>query len=97
MPRLDESTRYAAAAVRLENREPVHIPSPAVPRGDEGAHDLSVALGEQQGISRVLNELGHDRLVICRHGGSAPSPLPHVENGANVRMPCRTDGQGSDL
>jgi hypothetical protein len=37
----------------LANSEPIHVPSPPIPAGNQSADDLTTALGDQKGGRRA--------------------------------------------
>jgi hypothetical protein len=40
----------------LTHSQPIHVPSPSVPCGDQGADDLPVSLGYQESGGRIRDE-----------------------------------------
>ena len=81
---LDESSSDATPAVGGQNREPVHISSPAIPSGDESAHHEPLMLGYEQRVTSVLNELQDAIWVVRRAGSSTSRLLPQAENRVDV-------------
>jgi hypothetical protein len=79
----------AAAAVLMEHYEPVHVPPPSVPRGDQRAHECAAGVGDEQTL-RCLGEQSVD--VLDPVGGGcvrAARPLPQVEDRRRlVRSGC---------
>jgi hypothetical protein len=70
----------AATTVISEHDEPVHVPPPAVPRGDQRAHERAVGIGDEQ----APGCLGEQPVDIFDPVGSrcvrTARPLPQVEN-----------------
>jgi hypothetical protein len=87
----DECYADALAVLVGENREPIHVSSPAVPGGDQCAYDLAVAISDQQ-VSGCFRE--QSLYVLQLVGGarvSAASLTPSFKTAdASRGLPMRT-------
>jgi hypothetical protein len=74
------------------NGKPVHVPSPSVPGGDQGADDLSVSLGHQEGSRRIGNE-ELDIVEVVRGACMLTSRLrPKIQYGRYIGRSASTHG-----
>lgn len=83
----------------VANSEPVHIPSPAVPTGDQGTDDLAIALGNQKGGGGISNQafdiiqaIGRTRVLTPRL-----SPKPQDRSRVLTLAPTYRDSLASQV
>jgi len=66
----------ALSPMPFANGEPVHVPPPPVPAGDQGTDDLSVVLGNQKGARRISGQALDVIEAVGRRGMLTPLLSP---------------------
>lgn len=78
----------ALPPVTLSNGEAVHVSSPSIPGGDQGAGDLVAALGDEEGGRGILDQ-AFDVIQAVRRAGVIAARLgPELEDCLRVLMPA---------
>lgn len=82
----------AFPTMAIANGEPIHVASPSVPRSDQGADDLPIPLGDQEGGRRVGDQALNIIEAVGRARMFAPSLCPQIQHGRHIGLSASTYG-----
>jgi len=68
----------ALSPMPFVNSEPVHVPSPPVPTGNQGTNNLIAALGDQKGGRGICDQALDIVEMVCRGRVRAPLLRPKL-------------------
>src|SRR5712691_12239697 len=92
----DETERDSSAPVLGQDGEPIHVPAPAVPAGDQRPDDPAVRLGHEQRAVAALDQR-RDVPDVGRHARRGLGTAPEIENRLSLRGTTRPDDHASTV